>query len=345
MKEALFYKRIDKDRVRCSLCRHRCVILEGKKGVCGVREVKEGKLYSLVYGKPISLNIDPIEKKPLFHFLPGTRTFSLATVGCNFRCDFCQNWEISQDVYGLLFTQDEEEIPPEAIVQYAKKNKCESISHTYTEPTIFYEYAFDIAKLSSREEIYNIFVTNGYITEEALNFIKPYLHAANIDLKGWSEEYYKKIIRAKLSEVLDSIKLYKKLGIWVEITTLIVPGWNDKDEDIREIAKFIRDELGKETPWHISRFHPHYKMRDVPPTPIERLKRAYEIGKEEGLLFVYLGNVPGMGEDTYCPNCGNILIRRWGFSIIDKRIDEEGKCPHCKISVPGVWKIEKMPPC
>jgi pyruvate formate lyase activating enzyme len=336
MREALFYEKLN-GKVRCNLCRHRCIIVEGKRGICRVREVRDGKLYSLVYGKPISLNIDPIEKKPLFHFLPGTRTFSLATVGCNFRCDFCQNWEISQEIHPPFERMKGSEVPPEMVVEYAKKYRCYSISHTYTEPTIFYEYAFDIAKRSAEEGILNIFVTNGYITEEALKGISPYLHAANIDLKGWNDEYYRRIMGARLSEVLDSIKVYKRLGIWIEITTLVVPGWSDKEEDFKEIARFIRDELGKETPWHISRFHPHYKMMDVPPTPIESLKRAYEIGKEEGLSFVYLGNVPGMGEDTHCPGCGSVLIRRWGFDLIENKI-KDGKCPKCNTPIPGIWE-------
>lgn len=335
----MFYEVLSDGKVRCNLCRHRCVICKGKRGICRVRENKDGKLYTLVYGKPIAIHVDPIEKKPLFHFLPGTTAFSIATVGCNFHCNFCQNWDISQD-RGIIESSIMEKrvVTPETLVEYAKRYGSDTIAYTYTEPTIFYEYAYETAKLATETGILNIFVTNGYITEEALREIKPYLHGANIDLKGWSDSYYRKIVGALLNEVLDSIKTYKKLGIWLELTTLIVPGHNDREEDLREIARFIKTEVGEDTPWHISRFYPHYKMRDLPPTPIETLKRAYEIGKEEGLNYIYLGNVPGMGENTYCHNCGKLLIKRWGYEILEYNLTEDGRCPECGAKIPGIFK-------
>ena len=336
IKEALFYQKLPGKRVRCNLCRIRCNIAPGKRGLCGVRENRDGVLYTLVYGKPIALNVDPIEKKPLFHFLPGSRAFSIATVGCNFHCDFCQNWDISQ--IGRDGRIEGYDVPPEKVVELAEEYSCQVIAYTYTEPVIFYEYAKDTALLAVERGMKNVFVTNGYITEEALRDIRPYLHGVNIDLKGWSEEYYRKIIGARLSEVLDSLRLHRKLGIWLEVTTLIVPGWNDSERDIREIARFVRDELGDWTPWHISRFYPHYRMRNYPPTPLSVLEMAYEIGKEEGLKYVYLGNVPGhKGENTYCPNCGRLVIGRVGFSITEYHLDEKGKCQYCGYQIHGVF--------
>ena len=341
LKEAYLYEKYDDERVRCLECRHYCIIKRDRYGVCGVKKNIDNKLYSLVYGKPIAINLDPIEKKPLFHFLPGSSALSYATVGCNFKCLFCQNWDISQMPRDRHHRIEGYDVSAEEMVQLALKYRAEVIAHTYTEPSIFFEYAYDIAKISSQYGIKNIFVTNGYISPQALEMIRPYLHAVNIDLKGWSEEYYRKIIGARLSEVLDSIKLHKKSGIWVELTTLIVPGWNDTEEQIREIARFIRDEVGPETPWHISRFHPAYKMRDYPPTPIETLKMAYRIGKEEGLRFVYLGNVPGdESENTYCPKCGRLLIKRWGFEVLENHI-KDGKCPYCGEKIEGVWNQEE----
>jgi pyruvate formate lyase activating enzyme len=336
MKEAQFYEKRDEGAVRCNLCRHRCVIRPGDRGICRVRENRGGTLYSLVYGKPISMNLDPIEKKPLFHFLPGTDSLSIATVGCNFHCDFCQNCEISQ--VGPNEAIQGRRVTPEQVVEIAREYRVQSISHTYTEPTIFYEYAYDIAALSAEHGIRNVFVTNGYITEEALRHIRPNLQAMNVDLKGWNEEFYREVVGAKLGEVLESLKLIKKLGIWLEVTTLIVPGWSDSDEQFREIAAFIRDELGDGTPWHISRFHPHHKFRDTPMTPVERLESALQIGRESGLKYIYVGNVPGHdGEHTVCPKCGTTVLKRWGFTISENLLTEEGRCPTCGERIEGVW--------
>lgn len=336
MKEAMFWEKLENGKVRCELCRHRCVIYPDKLGVCGVRINLNSKLYTLVWGKPIALNVDPIEKKPLFHFLPGTRTFSLATVGCNFRCLNCQNWEISQSRFepGKIKEKGDYFLPEE-IVNLTKEKKCKSISYTYTEPTIFYEWAYDISKLAWEDRIYNIFVTNGYISEIALREISPYLHAANVDLKSFRKDFYHKVAGAKLEGVLDSLKIMKKLGIWIEVTTLLIPRMNDSEEELTDIAKFIKKELGEETPWHISRFYPHYKMDNIPPTSQKTLKRAREIGLEIGLKYVYTGNVPGdEGEHTYCPKCKKILIERYGFSILNYKI-KDSSCSFCGEKIDG----------
>jgi len=335
MHEAMLYEHLDNKRVHCYLCSHHCRISEGKTGVCQVRVNRGGTLYTLVYGQSISHQVDPIEKKPLFHFHPGTSSFSVATVGCNFRCRFCQNWVISQMLNdgGSLVG---EPLLPREMVSQAKKAGCPSISFTYTEPTIFFEYAYESARQAHNAGIKNVFVTNGYMTAEALETIKPYLDAANVDLKGFTESFYRHTVGARLSPVLDSLKLMKKLGIWVEVTTLIVPGMNDSNEEISAAASFVAKELGVDTPWHLSRFYPAYKLTDVAPTPVETLRRASRIGREAGLHYVYEGNVPGSsGENTLCPQCGHTLIARHGFSILKYDIDQ-GKCSKCGKEIAGV---------
>jgi len=335
MKEARFYERLEDQRVRCVLCPHECMLRDGQVGVCGVRQNVGGTLYSLVYGRAIAVHVDPIEKKPLFHVHPGSRSFSLATVGCNFRCLFCQNSDISQ--VRLSHAQvPGEEIAPEELVKLAERYACKTIAYTYTEPTVFYEYAYDTAVLAAERGILNVFVTNGFISAAPLEEIAPVLHAANVDLKGWSEEFYRRIVGGDLKTVLDTLKRMKRLGIWVEVTTLCVPGYVDTDEQFRSIARFIRDELGPETPWHVSRFYPHFRMTDRPPTSVSVLQRARQIGLEEGLRYVYSGNVPGdEGENTFCYRCGRLLIRRWGFSVLENRV-REGKCPDCGAEIDGI---------
>ncbi len=334
MKEAFLYERLKDEKVRCNLCPHHCIIEEGKRGICGVRENRGGTLYTLVYERAIADSVDPIEKKPFFHFFPNSFAFSIATVGCNFRCSFCQNYDISQ------FPKEKSEIigkvlSPERIVSYAKKNKCKSISYTYTEPTIFFEYAYETAKIAKKEGIKNNFVTNGYISKEALKLISPYLDAADVDLKSFKEEFYKKFCGARLSPVLENLKLMKELGIWVEVTTLIIPTLNDSEDELEKIAEFILS-LGEETPWHLSRFYPHYKLTNLPPTPVETLHRAREIGKKVGLNYIYSGNVPGdEGENTFCPNCGKVVIRRYGFQTLENHI-KQGKCPDCGAKIAGI---------
>jgi len=327
MKEAMWYKKLSDERVRCNLCNHRCMVADGEIGVCGVRENKNGTLYSLVYGKVIATHVDPIEKKPLFNFLPGTRAFSIATAGCNLKCTHCQNADISQMPldHGRIMGQD---ASPADIVSAAEKSGCESIAYTYTEPTIFMEYAYDIAKLARERGIKNVFVTNGYMTEEALRAIQPYLDAANVDLKGFTEDHYQEICGARLKPVLDTIRLMKELGIWVEVTTLIIPTVNDSDEILKNIAEFILS-VGPETPWHVSRFHPTYRMLDVPSTPVQSVVRARQIGLDAGLRYVYSGNVPGDdGESTYCYNCGKVVIPRYGYQLGKTHI-KDSKCEYC----------------
>ncbi len=329
----MLYEKQEDRITKCILCPHMCAIRENKRGICGVRENRDGKLYSLVYGKAVSCAIDPIEKKPLFNFYPGSEAYSIATVGCNLKCRNCQNYQISQmpKETGRI---EGTNVPPERIVEEAHSAGCTSIAYTYTEPTIFFEYAYDTSIIASKRGIKNVFVTNGYITKRALEEIGPYLDAANIDLKSMREGFYRDICGARLQPVLDSINLYKKLGVWIELTTLIIPTLNDSAEELRRIAEFIVD-LGEEIPWHVTRFYPHYRLLDLPPTPIETLRRAREIGLEAGLRYVYEGNVPGEGgENTYCWNCGKLLIRRHGYSILADEI-RDSKCRFCGEKIDG----------
>ncbi len=335
MKEAMFYTRLQKGEVRCNLCNHRCKIKEGETGICGVRENRDGKLYSLVYGKIIAEHIDPVEKKPLFNFLPGSRAFSIATVGCNFRCKHCQNFDISQYPHehrGEIIGHDR---TPEQIVAAAKGAGCETIAYTYTEPTIFYEFAYDTAILAQEEGIKNVFVSNGYMSAEAARQLAPYLDAINIDVKAFTDNSYKDLCGARLKPVLRTTQLMKELGVWVEVTTLIIPGLNDGDEELRDIARFVKG-VGPEVPWHVTQFYPTYKLLDRPRTPVATLRRAREIGIKEGLHYVYEGNVPGEGgENTYCYACGAILIERYGLALIRNRL-QDGKCPQCGTKIDGV---------
>lgn len=326
MKEAMFYKRIKDDLVQCGLCPHFCVIKPGARGKCAVRENQKGSLYALTYGKPVSTGIDPIEKKPLYHFYPGTDSYSIACVGCNMSCVFCQNSDISQmprDQGKIIGT----ELKPEEAVYEAIENHCKSISYTYTEPTIFFEYCYDIARLAEKKDLKNVFVTNGFISKEAIETIAPVLHAANIDLKGFSEEYYKKICGARLQPVLEAIKLYYEKGVHLEITTLVVPGQNDDEATLRKIAKFIAS-VDKKIPWHISRFFPRYKMLNVPPTAEAKIMKAMEIGKKAGLEYVYPGNIFEEDNNTYCKNCKKQLIVRHGYTIAENNLNKI-RCKFC----------------
>ncbi|MFQ5952286.1 MAG: AmmeMemoRadiSam system radical SAM enzyme [Candidatus Omnitrophota bacterium] len=334
-KKAMLWEKLDGNRVHCYLCAHHCKIEDRSFGFCGMRENIGGELYTYAYGEVIASHVDPIEKKPLYHFLPGSYAYSIATIGCNFHCPFCQNWTISQ-VSARDGGIEGYELKPDEIVREALRNDCSSISYTYTEPTIFFEYAYDTAKIAKEKGLYNTFVTNGYMTREAIDTIKPYLDAANIDLKYFRDESYKKICKGSLQPVLDSIRNMKDAGIWVEVTTLVIPDQNDSDEELRDIASFIA-ETGKGTPWHISRFHPDYKFTESIPTPIETLERAMSIGKEEGLKYIYLGNVLTGGE-TVCPGCGKVLMERAGFTAGPSRNFKDGKCAKCGTSIEGVWK-------
>ena len=336
-KEALLYKKLDNNIVECGLCNHFCRIKDGQTGICGVRQNRKGVLYSLNYGKLVALHIDPIEKKPLFHFLPESNSYSIASVGCNFKCGFCQNWQISQSVEARRIGVDSVTVQPQEVVEEAVRSKCESISYTYTEPTIFFEFAQEVAALANKQKLYNVFVTNGYMNSEALKLISPYLDAANVDLKSFKESFYKEACKAHLKPVLDNIELMKKINIWVEVTTLVIPDMNDSDEELSSIASFIAS-LDVGIPWHISRFYPSYKFNNSSATEAKSLERAYEIGKSKGLRYVYIGNYyTDFGENTYCYNCSKILIERVGFSIRLNNI-KEGRCSFCGTTIEGIFK-------
>ncbi|MCD6368062.1 MAG: AmmeMemoRadiSam system radical SAM enzyme [Candidatus Aenigmarchaeota archaeon] len=340
LKETMIYEKLEDKKVKCGICSQECVIPPGGKGFCEVRENIDGKLYSLVYGRPVSIAIDPIEKKPFFHFAPGSRALSIATVGCNLKCKFCQNWEISQefdDVYG-------EKYSPQDLVKKAKAWRCGGIAYTYTEPAVFYEYVYDTAK-EAQTELYNVLVTNGYMTPEAIKKISPYIDAANVDLKGDYTFYKNYCLGLKGDEpVKRSLLEMKRNKIFVEVTVLLIPGLNDDDSTISIISEWIAKKLGKKTPVHFSRFYPHYKMQDVPPTPVETLERAREIAKDNGLWYVYIGNVPGHKyENTYCHSCGRLLIERHGYEITKFNIDKNLRCIYCgeKIPIEGKHWIPK----
>jgi pyruvate formate lyase activating enzyme len=335
IKEAVLFERLPQNRVRCLLCAHGCVIPPFKKGICGVRENRNGTLFTLVYGNIIAENIDPIEKKPLFHVFPGSQSLSVATVGCNFRCSFCQNNEISQmprEKGGIMGR----ETSPESIVAQALQSGARTIAYTYTEPTVFFEFAFDTALKAREKGIGNVFVSNGYMSKESLNIMPLFLDAANIDLKSMKDRFYAHYCGGRLQPVLDALKAVKKAGIWLEVTTLVIPGLNDSSEELKDIACFLAT-LGEETPWHISRFQPLYKMREKPPTSYTTLRHAYDIGKEAGLKYVYIGNIPGeKTESTFCAACGQPLIERFGFRV--KRIHlQDRSCPNCKTPLDGLF--------
>ena len=336
--EAYLYETLEDNKVRCNLCSHRCVIKDGDRGICSVRENAGGILQTLVYGKLIARHIDPIEKKPLFHFLPGTLSYSIATVGCNFRCQFCQNADIAQmpaDHSGMIMGDS---CSPSNAVTAAMQGGCKSISYTYTEPTVFFEFAYETAKLAADKGIRNVFVTNGYMTAEALEMINPYLDAANVDLKAFNNNYYKELCGARLKNVQATLTLMKSLGVFVEVTTLIVPGLNDDPAELKDMAAFIVQDLGPTTPWHISRFHPTYKLTDSPPTPVKTLMMAREIGLKSGLRYVYTGNVPGhAAESTFCYACGETVIERRGFQV-GKLGMINGQCSKCSTKIDGVWE-------
>jgi pyruvate formate lyase activating enzyme len=335
MREAMLYERLTDQGVRCYLCAHQCRINPAKRGICGVRENREGVLYALTYGQLIAENVDPIEKKPLFHVYPASKSFSIATAGCNFSCEFCQNHDISQ------LPREGLEIPgkptaPAAIVEKAILAGSRTISYTYTEPTIYFEYAYDTARLAREQGLKNVFVTNGFMTDKALDTVSPYLQAANVDLKSFRDDFYRKRCGARLEPVLESLRKMKDLGIWVEVTTLLIPGLNDGEEELHDIASFIFS-LGPETPWHISRFHPRYKLSHHTVTPVAAIRRASEIGRACGLKYVYSGNIPGdEGENTFCFHCGQLLIGRYGFHIEQMNLHGSA-CSRCGTPLEGIF--------
>jgi len=330
MLETNFYKKLDNSNVQCRLCHHFCIISEGQTGICRARKNEEEKLYSLVYGYPVALNIDPIEKKPLFHFQPGSLSYSLGTLGCNFLCANCQNWDISQVKNIEAEIKNLDFIPPKEIIKKALAGDCASIAYTYNEPIIWAEYALDIMKLARKNKLKNVWVSNGYMSEDCLKSILPYLDAINVDLKSMDEDFYKKNCGAKLTPILENLKILKNKKIHTEITTLIIPNLSDSPAMLKKIANFITYELGPETPWHISKFSSviSWKLKNSPATESKIIYNAYEIGRKAGLKYVYAGNLPGDDkENTYCPNCGELAIRRLGYQI--ERLDKNGQCKKC----------------
>ena len=325
-----FYRR-EGSRLVCLLCAHYCHLKENQIGLCGVNQNLNNAISNLVYGYPIALHVDPIEKKPLYHFLPGTKALSLGTQGCNFVCSFCQNWSISQE----KVLQKNDYISPERIVELALRYECESIAYTYNEPTIFYPYARDIATLAHHNGIKNIFVTNGYASHEVMKDMVGLIDAVNVDLKSFNTTYYKKSLGGNLDVVLENLRYFKQHGIWMEVTTLIVPSQNDTYEELSTIASFIAHELGTDVPWHLSAFHPDYKERHLPNTPMETLKKAEAIGKQAGLSHIYLGNV-GHENPTRCTSCGTVLMERKGYGVFEKRL-HDGCCPTCHTKLAGVF--------
>jgi pyruvate formate lyase activating enzyme len=342
MKKAILYKKLTDNKVQCLACSHKCIVNEEQTGICGVRQNKQGDLYLLVHNKPISVNIEPVEKKPLFHFLPGEKIFSLGTIGCNFGCEFCQNWEISQlpktidAIRQTGYERQQETWMPETIVQHCLESKIPMIAYTYNEPTIWTEYAYETMKLAKEKVIKKIWYSNGFMSQETLNLISPYLDAINIDLKSFSEDFYKNICKARLEPVKENIKKIHEKGIWLEVTTLIIPKINDSDKELQQIAKFLKN-ISENIPWHISAFYPGYKMVDISSTPKESLIKAYQIGKQAGLKYVYIGNTPDAEyESTYCPKCNFLLIKRLGLDMIENKI-QDGKCPKCNTEIKGIF--------
>jgi pyruvate formate lyase activating enzyme len=329
-----YFTPLEGGEIQCELCPHRCHVAKGKRGICRVRENREGKYYSLVYGNPCAVHLDPIEKKPFHHVLPGTTSFSLATAGCNFQCKFCQNWEISQaapeDIYNY-------EVPPDLMVKRAKEIGARSMAYTYVEPTIFYEYMFDICTLTKKAGLLNVTHSNGFINPEPLKNLCKVLDAANIDLKGFTENFYRELCGGELAPVLETLKTLKKEKVHLEITNLIIPTKNDEISVLKEMCLWMKRELGPDTPIHFSRFYPLYKLKTLPPTPVSTLEKAREVALSAGLEYVYLGNIPGhAGENTFCPKCKKMIIQRTGYMVGEINL-KEGKCRYCGKPIPGIW--------
>jgi len=329
-----YFTSLEGGEIQCDLCPHRCRVAKGKRGICRVRENRDGKYYSLVYGNPCAVHPDPIEKKPFFHVLPGTISYSLATVGCNFQCKFCQNWEISQaspeDVYSKEFS-------PEAVVKEAKAIRAHSVAYTYVEPTIFYEYMLDIGTLVKKSGLLNVYHSNGFINPGPLKNLCKVLDAANVDLKGFTENFYHELCSGELNPVLETLKMLKKEKVHLEITNLIIPTKNDDLSVIREMGLWIKKELGADTPIHFSRFYPLYKLKSLPPTPVSTLEKAREAALSAGLEYVYIGNIPGHpSENTFCPKCKKRIIQRTGYMVGEVNL-KDGKCSYCGKPIPGIW--------
>jgi pyruvate formate lyase activating enzyme len=332
--EARHYKKLPEGGIECGICPRHCRITDLERGYCGVRENRDDTYYTLVYGLPCAVNIDPIEKKPLFHFYPGTTAFSLATAGCNANCKFCQNWDISQ-------VRPEQtnnfSLPPKAIADVCVARNVPIIAYTYSEPVVFYEYMYDTAKIGQERNIKSVMITAGYIDEQPLAELMPHLDAIKVDLKSIREDYYKKIVNGELKPVLDRLVQIKKAGVWLELVYLVVPTLNDTDDEFKELSTWIKTYLGTDTPIHYSRFHPQYLLKNLPPTPEDTLQKAHDISKAEGLEFVYLGNLRGHpAESTYCPKCGKVLIERFGYRIAQNNL-KGNQCKFCNRIIPGLF--------
>jgi pyruvate formate lyase activating enzyme len=336
---AVLATRLADGSARCDLCAHRCLIRPNRVGICGVRENRAGDLVSLVHGEAVAASLDPIEKKPLYHVFPGSLAYSIATRGCNFHCRFCQNWVIAQapreGLHSVSFR-----LPPESVVAEALARGARSVAYTYVEPTIFAEYVLDTARLARPIGLLGLLVTNGYQTPEALDLLAPWIDAANVDLKSFSDRFYRRTCGARLAPVLDTLVGMRRRGIWVEVTTLIIPGHNDDPDELRALTGWLVRELGPETPWHVSRFFPAHRMASLPITPLATIRAAVGIGRAAGLLHVYPGNVPSIGgdlsSDTRCAGCGHALVRRRGYAILENRI-VDGGCPDCRAPIAGIW--------
>lgn len=332
--EARYYEKLANRKIKCLLCPRECVIDDLERGYCGARENRAGTYYTLVYGKPCSANIDPIEKKPLFHFLPGTQAFSIATAGCNVLCKFCQNWEISQARPEQIRSID---MPPNKVAEIASNNNCKSIAYTYTEPVIFTEYMYDSAAEGNAKGVKSVMISNGYIQAKPMKDLCKVLDGVKIDLKAYTNRFYKELVSGELKPVLDTLLLLKQENMWTEIVYLVIPGQNDNKSELEQLCKWIYQELGPDTPIHFTRFSPQYRLKNLPATPVKTLKQARTIGLDQGLHFVYTGNIPGdPGENTYCPSCGELVIRRFGFSILQNKI-KDSTCGFCFKHIAGIW--------
>jgi len=332
--EARHYKKLDEQKIECGLCPQQCRVANLERGTCGVRENRDGTYYTLVYGRVCSVHPDPIEKKPLFHFLPGTTAFSIATAGCNMECIFCQNWQISQFRPEQVNAQH---IPPELCATLAKRANCASIAYTYSEPVIFYEYMYDCAVEGHKHDVRSVMISNGYIQREPMAELCPVLDAVKIDLKSFTEKFYRESCHGELKPVLDTLMLLKEKKMWLELVVLVVPTLNDSRAEFEDMCQWVVKELGPDVPVHFTQFHPTYKLRNLPRTPVKTLETARKIAMDAGIHFAYAGNVPGHpGENTYCPKCNTLLIRRLGYVVLEMNI-VNGKCPSCSTPIPGVW--------
>ncbi|MBM4274170.1 MAG: AmmeMemoRadiSam system radical SAM enzyme [Deltaproteobacteria bacterium] len=336
---AQYYRKLDGGLVECQLCPRTCEVLDGDRGECGVRENRQGKYFSLTYGNPCAVHVDPVEKKPLFHVLPGSGSFSIATAGCNLHCKFCQNWEISQTRPDKTYNFD---LPPEKVVELARRTNCASIAHTYVEPVIFYEYMMDVGRLAKKAGILNVCHSAGYVNEKPLEALCEVLDAACIDLKSFEADFYRELVGAELDPVLGTLKTLRRRGVHVEIVNLVIPQMNDKPEAVTRMCAWIRDELGPHTPLHFSRFYPLYKMLHHYPTPVSTLEKVRDLALKAGLKYVYIGNIPGnKAESTFCHSCGKLIIARKGY-MVGEVLLKDGKCAHCGAKIPGIWDKPKV---